>query len=165
MEENNTVNQDEGTKVEEQKTFTQEDVNRIVQERIIRDRKDRADYDELKAKADKFDALEEASKSELQKATERAEKLEAELTSMKRETEIREMRQRVSAETGVPIDLLNGEDEEACKNQANAILAFKGSNNNVNNGYPTLKDGGEPTNKVKGSTKQQFADWLDASLS
>lgn len=163
MDNENTVNQDVETQVEEPKTFTQDEVNKIVQERIVRDRKDRADYDELKAKAEKFDALEEASKSELQKATERAEKLEAELTSMKRQQEIKDIRAKVSSETGVPITLLNGEDEDSCNEQAKAILAFKWPNNNS---YPTLKDGGEPNNKVKApSTRTQFADWMDANFS
>lgn len=157
-----TVKQENGTEVEE-KTFTQDEVNRIVQERIIRDRKDRADYDELKAKADKFDALEEASKSELQKATERAEKLEAEINTMKREKEIADIRSSVSDETGVPASLLSGEDEESCKAQAEAILKFKEADNK-NVGYPILKDAGEAKGKVNGTTKQQFAEWLENSF-
>lgn len=157
MENEKTVTgQEDGLK--EGKTFTQEEVNRIVQERITRDRKDRADYDEIKAKAEKFDALEEASKTELQKVTERANKLEAENQALKKAGEIRSVREKVSKETGVPANLLTGEDEESCKSQATAILAFKNPS-----GYPSLKDGGESINKSKPSPQQQFAEWLENS--
>lgn len=155
MENENTVIEQENTPKEE-RTFTQDEVNKIVQERIYKDRKDRSDYDEIKAKADKYDALEEASKTELQKATERAEKLEAENLALKKANEVRSIRETVSTETGVPMSLLTGEDEASCREQANGILAFKNPS-----GYPSLKDGGETTNRVKPSSKQQFAEWLE----
>ena len=44
-------------------TFTQEDVNRIVAKRVAK----YSDYEDLKEKAAKFDAAEEANKSDLQK--------------------------------------------------------------------------------------------------
>jgi hypothetical protein len=53
---------------EEGKTFTQADVDRIVTDRLNREKGKYADYDELKTKAAKVDELEAASKSELQKA-------------------------------------------------------------------------------------------------
>lgn len=161
MENQNTVNEQvaEQTSTEEIKTFTKDEVNRIVQERLIKDRKDRADYDVLKEKAEKFDALEEASKTELQKATERAEKLEAELSAMRRTNEIEAIRREVESETSVPASLLSGESKEACLEQAKNILAFYESKKN-GSGYPTLKDGGEPSGNPKGSTQQQFSEWL-----
>ena len=55
----------------ETKTFTQDEVNNIVAERLNRDRAKYADYDSLKQKAEEFDKLQEANKTELQKATER----------------------------------------------------------------------------------------------
>ena len=59
-----------------EKTFTQKELDAIVAERLKRERTKYEGFDELKAKAAKFDELEEASKSELQKVTERAEKLQ-----------------------------------------------------------------------------------------
>lgn len=161
MENENTVNeqgtnQQNAENQETPKTFTQEEVNKIVQERIIRDRKDHADYDDLKAKAEKFDALEEASKTELQKATERAKKLEAELASLKKMNEINAIREKVSSATGVPASLINGEDEESCMAQAKAILEFKNPDS-----YPGLRDGGEVVNANKGTAQQQFSDWFN----
>ena len=59
----------------EVKTFTQEEVNAIVEKRLARVKSEPpADYEELKAKAAKYDEAQEAAKSELQKATEAAEK-------------------------------------------------------------------------------------------
>ena len=57
----------EGTQ-EAQKTFTQEEMNRIIADRVQRERSKYNDYDSLKEKAAKYDAHEEASKTELQKA-------------------------------------------------------------------------------------------------
>ena len=55
---------------EEQKTFTQEEVDALIKKRLARVKSDvPADYEELKSKAQKFDELEEANKTELQKAT------------------------------------------------------------------------------------------------
>lgn len=46
---------------------TQDDLNRIVEQRLARERGKYADYDDLKAKAAKFDEADQASKSEMQK--------------------------------------------------------------------------------------------------
>jgi hypothetical protein len=55
----------------------QDQVDRIVQERLSRERQKFADYDDLKAKATQFDELDAASKSDLDKAIARAEAAEA----------------------------------------------------------------------------------------
>ena len=68
-----TVNQEtNGTAAEtqenEQRTFTQAEMNAIIQDRLTRERGKYADYEALKAKAAKFDAAEETGKTDLQKA-------------------------------------------------------------------------------------------------
>lgn len=50
------------------RAFSQEDVDRIVKERLARQKSQFGDYDELKARAAKLDELEEAGRSELEKA-------------------------------------------------------------------------------------------------
>lgn len=154
-----TVNQEQATVTEEAKTFTQEELDAIISDRLKRQREKFADYDVLKEKAGKLDEIEEASKSELQRATERAEKLEAELSQLKHAEEIRQIRDKVAAQTGVPAALLNGDTEETCAEQAQAILSFKAPS-----GYPTIKDGGEIPNTIKGSTRQQFAAWAEEAF-
>lgn len=74
-----TVNQEtNGTAAEtqenEQRTFTQAEMNAIIQDRLTRERGKYADYEALKAKAAKFDEAEEAGKTELQKANEKADR-------------------------------------------------------------------------------------------
>ena len=138
------------------KTFTQDEVDRIVGDRLSRERAKYPDYEDLKAKAAKLDEMEEASKTELQKATDRAEKLQAELDGMKKAESVRAMRDKVADETGIPANLLTGDTEEACKEQAEAIKAYAQPT------YPKVKDGGEPQKTAgKMATRDQFAQWLN----
>lgn len=136
---NETVNQ--GTTAEPERTFTQEEMDAIISDRLKRERAKYSDYDDLKTKAAAFDAAEEASKSDLQKANERAESLQAELDAIKKANQERELRDRISSETGVPAALLRGSSEEDLKAQAEAILGFAQANKQS---YPNVRDGGEP---------------------
>lgn len=115
-----------GEKMSEQneKTFTQEEVNEFVESRLAKERKKYADYDMLKEKAGKYDEQQNEGESELQKATERADGLQKELDALKNANSINSTRANVSKDTGVPAELLTGEDEETCKAQAEAILKF-----------------------------------------
>ena len=81
---NETVKQENATEVKEavEKTFTQAELNQIVQERLQREREKYADYESMKEKANRLDQIEEDAKSELQKAQEKAEKLQAELSAI-----------------------------------------------------------------------------------
>lgn len=147
------------TSQEGQRSFTQEEVNSIVTDRLKRESAKYADYEELKAKASKLDEIEENSKSELQKATEKANSLQAKLDALTKANEIKAIRDKVATETGVPATLLSCETEEDCKAQAEAILKF------ANPGaYPVVKDGGEPQHLGKKTEAEQFADWFNASL-
>lgn len=142
-----------------EKTFTQDDVNRIVQTRITEVKSKYADYDDLKAKAMKFDEKEEAEKTELQKATERADALQTQLDQLTKSNKVRDLRMKVSKETGVPYDLLSGEDEESCKTQAEAILKFANPK-----GYPKVKDQGEPSHVSGKKTRDLFKDWMNENF-
>lgn len=141
------------------RTFTQDEVNAIVGKRLAEEKGKYADYEDLKAKAAKFDEAEEANKSELQKAVERANNLEAELNGLKKSETVRQTREKIANETGIPAHLLTGETEEDCKAQAEAIKAFAQPS-----GYPQVKDGGEVPKTSGGSTKQQFAEYFSAVL-
>ena len=72
----------EETQEQETQTFTQEDVDRIVQERLARAKpKKPADYDDLKAKAERLDALEAENQSETERMVAEARReVEAEVT-------------------------------------------------------------------------------------
>ena len=154
-----TVNQENNATVEqpkEEKLFTQEQVNGFFNKRYS---EMMSKLDEYKAKAEKFDELEEANKTELQKATERAAQLESELNQIKKEASIKDVRNKVAKELGVPADLLTAETEDACKEQAKAILNFAKPSS-----YPTIKDAGEVNNVGKPSPKQQFAEWANGAF-
>lgn len=154
-----TVNQENGNE-QQTKTFTQEEVNAIVADRLDRERKKYDGFDELKAKAAKLDEIEEANKSELQKANEKAQALEAELNGYKKANEIRTLREQVANETGVPANLLSGEDEESCKAQAEAIKTYASKGN----AYPQIRDGGEITKTIKGSPRDDFRQFAAAMM-
>lgn len=61
---------------------SQDELNKLIGERVERERKKYADYDDLKTKASEFDKLADANKSEIEKANEKASKAEAELTAI-----------------------------------------------------------------------------------
>lgn len=152
-----TVNQEVNATQEQQEAkFTQADLDRIVKDRLTREREKYGDYDALKAKADKFDEIEEASKTELQKATEKAKALQDELDAFKKAESLRTMREKVAHDTGVPVTLLTAESEDACKEQAKQILEFSRPS-----GYPQVRDGGEVRTSGKKSTRDSFAEWFN----
>lgn len=109
---------------QEPRTFTQEEVNSIVADRLNRERAKYADYDDLKAKASQYDTT------------------KAQLDALNSANARRDMIARVAAATGCPADLLTGDTEEACTAQAQAITAFAKSQQPA--GYPNVKDGGTP---------------------
>lgn len=125
---NETVTQEARTTAageqQEPRTFTQEEVNSIVADRLSRKRAKYADYDDLKAKASQYDTT------------------KAQLDALNSANARRDMLARVAAATGCPAELLTGDTEEACTAQAQAITAFAKSQQPA--GYPKVKDGGTP---------------------
>ena len=116
-------NTNENPTVEGAKTFTQEEVDAIVSSRVEKLQKKYSDYSALKEKAAKYDQI-SVDGTELQKANERADKLQKQLDDIHRANSVKELRERVAKDTGVPAHLLTGEDDESCKAQAKAILEF-----------------------------------------
>lgn len=91
----------------------------------------------------------------LQAEIDKANQLQKELDNFKHTDALRQMREKVAGEKGVPINLLNGDTEEACAKQADEILSFAQGGS-----YPSVKDGGEPNNPSnKPNTGKQFAEW------
>jgi hypothetical protein len=68
----------QGQATSQDRTFTQGDVNRIIDDRLKRERQKFSDYDALKERAEKWAEHEEAQKSELERAQDAATKAEAE---------------------------------------------------------------------------------------
>ena len=106
--------------MENEKTFTQAEMDSIIEGRLAREHEKYADYDSLKEKAGKYDEMQEQSK----KANEKANALQEQLDQLKKDGTVRQAREKVAKDTSVPVELLTGEDEETCKKQAEAILKF-----------------------------------------
>lgn len=125
---NETVTQEARTTAageqQDPRTFTQEEVNSIVADRLNRERAKYADYDDLKAKASQYDTT------------------KAQLDALNSANARRDMIARVAAATGCPAELLTGDTEEACTAQAQTITAFAKTQQPA--GYPNVKDGGSP---------------------
>lgn len=158
METVNQVNATPEAPETTERTFTQAELDSIINERLQRERSKYADYSSLKEKADSYDQYVEANKSELQKAQEKAATLQKELDGLKQEAAVKAVREKVSKDTGVPADLLTATTEEECKAQADAIKAF------AKPSYPQVRDSGELSGNQKSSTAQQFADWFNQSF-
>lgn len=60
----------------EPRTFSQDDVDRIVRDRLARQKTQFSDYDDLKTQATRLKEIEDAQKSELERERERATELE-----------------------------------------------------------------------------------------
>lgn len=110
----------------EPRTFTQEDVDRIVKERLSRAKATPpADYEDLKAKAAKYDELEAANKSDIERANDAAARAKTEAADWKAKYEAMEAErehERVVRETaktyGVEAEMLarmSGDVEENAK--------------------------------------------------
>lgn len=76
-----TGSEGEGTGADPGRTFTAADVDRIVRERLGRERGKYADYAALKDKAAKFDDIEKANQSELERERAAREKAEREVAA------------------------------------------------------------------------------------
>ena len=101
---------------------SQEDLNRIIGDRIKRVESKFADYGDLQAKATKLAEIEAANQTEAQRAEARATELEAELTKLRSES----TRLRIATEHGITdaddIALfLTGTDEETLTKQAKRL--------------------------------------------
>lgn len=149
------------TPEEKNRTYTQTELESIVEKRLKREREKYADYEELKTKASAYDEAKEAEKTDLQKATELAEKYRVELEGLKKAEGVRDIRDKVSKETGVPASMLTFDTEEECTAQAQGILAFAQPKK-----YPTLPDKGEVTHSGSAavSSSEKFAEWFNNSV-
>jgi len=102
---------------------SQDELNRIIADRVAREKSKYADYSDLKSKASKFDELAESQKTEIQKATERAEAAERALAEKQSEA----LRLSVIAKLGIPEDFHDfvvGSTEEELTAKAEKIKSL-----------------------------------------
>lgn len=104
------------------KTFTQADLDRILADRLSREKGKYADYDDLKAKAAKLDEQEAANKSDIEKATAAA----AEAAERAAAAELRALRLEVAGDKGLSpsqAKRLVGTTREELEADADELLA------------------------------------------
>lgn len=90
-----------------QRTFSQDDVNRLIDERLKREREKYADYTDLKAKAAKWQEHEDAQKTELEKLQAQIADWQNRATQAEQRRQSAILRSSVMAEAakqGVPAD-------------------------------------------------------------
>lgn len=123
-------------------SFTQADVDRIVADRLKRDREKLGDVKALKAAAEELAAIKESQKTEAQKQTERVAALEAEA----REARTEALRLRIAAKFGIgdeDADLfLTGSDEDAITKQAKRLTDREAERKKQGNFVP--REGNSP---------------------
>lgn len=132
------------------KTFTQEEVNAIVEKRVARVKATPpSDYEDLKAKAARLDELEQANKSELEKATDAAAKAKALRDEWKAKFEELEARTQradairaAAAEYGVDADMLSRMEGDVEEN-----ARFLKAREDARPKFGDMRDGGEQSSQ------------------
>lgn len=137
---------------------SQADLDRVISDRLSRQRAQFSDYDALKAKAAKFDEHEAANKTELQRAQEAAaaDKARADVA----ETAL--LRARVAAAKGIPAELadrLAGKTQAEMEADADKLLAVlgRGSAPNGERHVTDLRPGALPAG---GPQVSSGSDWM-----
>ncbi|WP_270207988.1 hypothetical protein [Eggerthella lenta] len=143
----------ENPSAEGSRTFTQEEVNKLVGEARVKVRGQYADFDKYKEAAERLAEIEEAGKTEMQKANERLAALEQERDALLAEKNASAWRKEVSEATGVPAEVLEGATKEMIEAHAERLKPYfaKESAPVVNVGSPSSDDGDE-------------GDWLRAAI-
>ena len=142
------------------RTFTQEELNRFVTDRVKRERAKYADYEELKEKAAKFDEITAAQGTELIKLQEESAQLKEKIKGMEAAEQLRLTKERISKDSNIPVELLTETTEEALLNQANLL------NNYIKQqpGFPIVKDAGEVTPTRARTTAEAFKEYMIKAL-
>ena len=109
---------------------TQEELDRIIQERLSREKGKLADYDKIKTRNAVLETEVDALKSTIEETNNAAKTHEqtiADLNKQIAEKETVNLRTRIALQNGLPIDLadrLVGDDEESIKADAERLASF-----------------------------------------
>lgn len=146
----------------------QAELNKIISDRVTRERAKFGDYGDLKSKAEKFDELDQASKTEQERLTERATAAEKRADAL----EVRALRLEVAAENGLTTaqaKRLVGETRDELEADAKELLdTFKPTSSDDDSSESVTESldlgirGGTP--KKGKSTADMFAAAIDGSF-
>ena len=154
---NQTGDSTSGTGDEFKAITSQEELNRIVGERVQRERARYSDYRDLKAKAAKFDDLEQANQSDLEKANNRVGTAETERDDARAES----LRLRTAIAHGISLEdadlFLTGRDEETLTAQAKRLSDREADRKKQGNHVPREGNTSQPkTDNVREFTRGLF---------
>lgn len=126
---------------------SQADLDKVLSDRLKRERAKFSDYNDLKAKAAKFDEADAANKSELQKATDAA----ANAAKAADDARAEALRFKIAAKHGISDEdadlFLTGRDEQSLTAQAERLATIEADRK---------KQGGKaPTEKPAAGTPEQ----------
>lgn len=140
---------------------SQEDLNRLIGERVKRATSKFADYADLQSKAAKLAEIEASNQTEAEKAQARLAELEAELNATRGES----LRLRIASEHGITdsddIDLfLTGTDEETLTKQATRLAGREADRKKTGNRVPkegtSTSSGATGDDEVREFTRDLF---------
>jgi hypothetical protein len=126
---------------------SQDQFDKILGQRLSRERAKYADYDEVKAKAGKLDEIEQANKTELQKLQERADAAEKRASKAEKES----VRAAVASAKGVPVSSLSGDTREELEASADDLIAWRDKNAPAPKKVTTATSGGGLKSGASGS--------------
>lgn len=117
----------------DQKTFSQDELNRVVEERLARERGKFKDYDDLKKKAGEWEKAEQARMSEQEKLQKAAKDLEAKVAELQgaataREAEIQQRLIRAEVRTvAATMQFISPEDAHSLADLAGVTVGEDGT--------------------------------------
>ena len=117
---------------------SQDDLNKVISERIKRVEAKFGDYKDVKAKAAKPDEIEQANQTEAERTAKRISDLESELNNQRRDS----LRLKIASANGITdaddIDLLlTGTEEETLTRQAKRLADREADRKKNNNRVPS----------------------------
>lgn len=123
----------------EAKTFTQEQIDKIVKDRLERQRQQFAGFDDLKKKAEEWDKLQEEQKDELTKANDRATKAEEERERALQTANERLLRGEVKA-AAAKAGFIDPDDAFALLNRSEAKIDDDGNVDGIDEALKALAE-------------------------
>ncbi|HFD6482304.1 MULTISPECIES: capsid assembly scaffolding protein Gp46 family protein [Enterococcus] len=143
---------------------TQEELDRIIQERLNREKEKFSDYDAIKTRNAELENEVGTLKSTIEEtnaATKSHEQTVADLNKKIAEYETASLRTRIALQNGLPIDLadrLVGDDEESIKADAERLAGFVGKKQQT---PPPLKNQEPPLGEGKDASYKNLIENLN----
>lgn len=122
---------------------SQDDLNKVINDRLRREREKFSDYEDAKRKASEFDKLQEKNKTDLEKEQTRATEAEKRAEAAEAKT----LKAEVALAKGIPAKFLVGSTKEELEAHADELIAFRGEQKPGKQTIPSLTPGEEQPKK------------------